>query len=182
MKTILFIGANDMHEIDESFINKYDKGIFIEAIPEVYDRLENRLKDINEKYNVNYECINRLVTNEEHKLYTFHIFNNKGMSSSIYQADLEHWIPKKIKEVDSIELKSTKMSTILSQYDYKNFDTIIDVQGAELEVLKGFEEHIQKIDRLIVEVSKVAYYKGQCTWKQVDRFLLDNKFKRITMQ
>ena len=35
MKTIVFIGTNDMHEIDESFINKYDKGIFIEAIPEV---------------------------------------------------------------------------------------------------------------------------------------------------
>ena len=42
-KNILFIGANDMGEILH-YVNNYQNGIFIEALPEVFIQLQKNLK------------------------------------------------------------------------------------------------------------------------------------------
>ena len=36
---VLFIGANDMNEIN-NYVNQYRTGLFIEAIPDVFKKLE----------------------------------------------------------------------------------------------------------------------------------------------
>ena len=62
----------------------------------------------------------------------------------------------------------------------KNIDlAIIDTQGYELEVLKGFEEEIANFKYLIVEFNVSKGYIGQGVFSDLDSYLINNSFTRI---
>ena len=52
----------------------------------------------------------------------------------------------------------------------------MDVQGAELEVLKGFGDMIHEVKVIILEASLSENYIGGCTFAEVDEFLELKKF------
>jgi len=53
----------------------------------------------------------------------------------------------------------------------------IDVQGYELEVLKGATGLLSWVDAVYVEVSYVELYEGQALHEEVERFLIDAGFR-----
>ncbi len=55
----------------------------------------------------------------------------------------------------------------------------LDVQGAELKVLKGAGEMLRNIDNIWLEVETVPLYRDQPLKKEVQRFLKDNGFRKI---
>jgi FkbM family methyltransferase len=177
-KNILFIGANDMREIGK-YVNKYKNGLFIEAIDYTYERLKHNLLTA-KSYNTNYIAINSLVTSEKNKIYTFNIFNNDEMSSSIYKPTSKKtdiWPGVCVKETKQII--STTIEDILKEHQWENlqYDVILDVQGAELEVLKGFgKDNLKNITNLIVEASAEALYEGGVLFEELNTFLTSNKF------
>lgn len=62
-------------------------------------------------------------------------------------------------------------------WDNKIYDVILDVQGAELEVLKGFSAKVlNNIRSLQIEVSTKSFYKGGVLFNEVNNFLINNKF------
>jgi len=178
-KNILFIGANDMHEI-ESYANIYQNGIFIEAIPNIFEQLEKNLEFVNNKYNTNYKAINCLVCDQVGKEYVFNIFSNNGASSSIYEANPSVWKWSHAQQVDTIKLISTTIEVILKENNWENkkYDVILDVQGAELVVLKGFgENNINNIESLTTEISTEEYYKGGVLFEDLNNFITSHGFK-----
>ena len=52
----------------------------------------------------------------------------------------------------------------------------IDVQGFELEVLKGATDLLPHIDAVYVEVSYIELYEGQALHEEIERFLIDAGF------
>jgi FkbM family methyltransferase len=180
-KNILFIGANDMCEIKD-YVNKYNNGLFIEAIPYTYDRLKINLENT-KNYNTNYIPINCLVTSEEGKEYNFKIFNNNEGSSSIFEPNPEFWKWSDVKVKDEIKITSTTVEKILKDYKWENlnYDLMLDVQGAELEVLKGFgENNLKNIQDITVEVSTKSFYKGGVLFDDLNKFLNANKFRLVS--
>jgi len=174
-KNILFIGANDMVEI-ESYVNEYKNGLFIEAIPSVFQKLKQNLENINNKYETNYIAINCLVTDEFDKEYTFNVFSNNGCSSSIYEPNPLSWRLDwiDVKVVDTIILKSTTIKNILNEYNWENikFDVVMNVQGAELLVLKGFDKNnIRNIQQLTTEISTEPFYKDGVLFSELNNFI-----------
>lgn len=184
-KNILFIGANDMKEIYKynAIIKTYNKGLFIEAIPDVFEKLKLILNKASNEYNGNYKGINALVSDLKNKKYLFNVFNNKGASSSIYEPTelaLKEW---KVHVVDKIELISTTIEDILTNEGWNNikYDVILDVQGAELDVLKGFGEiNYNNIDTLTVEISQKEYYKNGVQFTQLHNYIMNHGFKLLT--
>jgi FkbM family methyltransferase len=177
-KNIVFIGANDMLEI-EKYVNTYNNGLFIEAIPKTYERLQNNLLQVN-SFNVNYKAINALVTSTEEKEYKFNIFNNNEASSSIYEPDPSIWAWEHVKVDEEITLVSTTMERVLKdeKWDTLQYDMVLDVQGAELEVLKGFGiDNLKNIHKLTVEISTQQFYKGGVLFNELDDFLVVHGFK-----
>ncbi|WCJ59683.1 FkbM family methyltransferase [Fontisphaera persica] len=58
------------------------------------------------------------------------------------------------------------------------YDTIIiDVQGAELEVLKGAKKTLKKIKYIITEASDYSAYKGCCTLNELADYLRMHGFR-----
>jgi FkbM family methyltransferase len=176
---ILFIGANDMNEI-KSYVDKYQNGLFIEAIPSVFEQLEKNLNFINMKHNTNYKAINCLVSDEIDKEYVFHIFDNNGASSSIYEPNPSVWQWSYVKEISTLKLISTTVEVLLKEQNWENikYDLVLDVQGAELVVLKGFgENNLKNIQKLTTEISTEQFYKGGVLFDDLNSFITSHGFK-----
>ncbi|AYV85951.1 MAG: FkbM family methyltransferase [Solivirus sp.] len=177
---LLFIGANDMCEILH-YVNRYNNGLFIEAIPYTYERLKDNLLNT-KRYNTNYIPINSLVASEPNKEIIFNVFNNWEASSSMYEPNPANWQWKDIKVKEQIRLISTTIESILKEQGWENkqYDVVLDVQGAELEVLKGFgESNLRNIKSIKVEVSTKEFYFGGVLFSELDEFFVRNGFKLL---
>lgn len=184
---ILFVGANDMREI-QNYVNKYNYGYFIEPIPETFEILKKNLEDCNKKYNTKYVALNYLITNENDKEYDFNIYGqlkkkkgtqygNNGASSSIYKKnDKYFWQDCDCKK--KIKLKSIRMNELYNLYpDLININNlIIDVQGAELEVLKSLDNKLNNFEYIKTEVSIKPHYHNGVLFPELNKFLNANNF------
>jgi len=187
---IFFIGSNDMREIN-SYI-EYKKGIFIEPIPEVFEILKKNLNECNIKNSTNFIAINELITDKDNIEYEFNIFgelskkretqygNNRASSSILDKNDKNFWgncdNKKKIK-IKSITIPSLLLKYNINIEEYPNL--IIDVQGAELLVLKNFGEILDKINFITTEYSNIEYYKGQVLFPELNKFITQKGFKLL---
>lgn len=66
---------------------------------------------------------------------------------------------------------------VLPDYNFLN----IDVQGYELEVLKGFGEHLSQIDIIVAEVNRGEMYEGCPMIDDIDLYLNKFNFERKTV-
>ena len=81
-----------------------------------------------------------------------------------------------IKYVDSIPVKTATLDSIVDEsYDFLN----LDVQGAELLVLKGATALIPKLTYVYAEVNKEELYEGGVLLPEIDSFLENYGFTRI---
>src|SRR6516225_11709594 len=79
---VIHVGANDGEE--RHWYDGYGlKVVWIEPIPDVFERLVENIRDFPDQ-----RAINALITNEDGALCTLHISNNSGHSSSILDLHL----------------------------------------------------------------------------------------------
>jgi len=58
----------------------------------------------------------------------------------------------------------------------------IDVQGYELEVMKGSVETLKQIDYIYCEVNKAEIYENNAYIDEIDSFLSQYSFERVEIQ
>jgi hypothetical protein len=74
------------------------------------------------------------------------------------------------------------MKTFYEKYNISNNDydhLCLDVQGAELEVLKGFGDILNNFKSILCEVSFVELYENQPLINDIDIFLKNFNFYRV---
>lgn len=170
----LHIGAHVGQEMSEYLKNGVMEGVFVEAFPATFLLLQTNVEDFNRQHGTRYKAIQALLTNEDNKTYDFHVFSNHGMSSSIYESNDEEWQWDDVKQKEKVQLQSIRLATLIQQqgWNIEDFDLlVIDVQGAELEVLKGFNGQFQWVKKLEIEVSTVEFYKGGVLFEDLNRYL-----------
>ena len=180
---VIFIGSNDMREIDR-YKDKYNCGYFIEPIPETFEVLKRNLEKCNKNYGTEYIALNYLITNIDDKIYDFNIYGqmhkvretpygNNGASSSILTKNDKHfWRNCDCKK--QIKMKSIRMTTLFNKLNIditKYTNLIVDTQGAELEVLKSFDDKLHRINYIKTEVSLVPFYKGAVLFSELNNYL-----------
>ena len=57
---------------------------------------------------------------------------------------------------------------------------IVDVQGAELQVLRGATETLKSVILIKIEVSTTAYYEGQSFHDEITAFLMNSGFIKVS--
>jgi len=78
---------------------------------------------------------------------------------------------------EKIKIKTTTIDAFCRDNEIKAIDFVhLDVQGAELMVLKGARAHLNSIKAIWLEVSKVSLYKDQPLEREVFNFMGDNGF------
>mgnify|MGYP001263629321 CR=1 FL=1 len=73
--------------------------------------------------------------------------------------------------------KTRSLDRIVQEAGFNEIDLLkLDVQGYELEVLKGFGEHIKKTEVIISEISLIDIHKGVPLLRDVVNFMFDRGF------
>ena len=154
---VLHIGANDGAEAklyEEAGI----EGWHIEAIPDVHAKLSNTCAMLPRQQEI-LACLDAEVRDVE-----FNIASNDAQSSSLFDLNSHQVVHPEVEFTGKISLKTQRLDDLLANGIFpSNIDAaLLDVQGAELRVLKGGEQFLQlpSLKGLIMEISHHELYKG----------------------
>jgi FkbM family methyltransferase len=172
IKGVIHIGA--YHGSEK---NKYEhlgakNLVWIEANPEYYEIIKRNVGDdlviIQAVGNENIESILNIA--------------NNGQSSSILEFGTHLDEHPGINYSGKIDISIKRMVDIIEEYslDIESYNFLnIDVQGYELEVMKGFDDLIGRFDFIYSEVNEKELYKGCPMISEIDEYLNKFGFKRI---
>lgn len=183
---IIHVGSHEGQELDQYLDIEPELLIFVEADPETYLRLTD-LVFAKKQEKTKILCFNYLIASSDNLDINFYRYSNNGESSSIYQStDLltSTWSIINLRETGEVlNLKTKTLKTLFDELDLKigvNSLLILDVQGAELEALKGTGEYLQQFEFIEVEVSTQQVYKDAPLFPEINSFLSDHNFEKIT--
>ena len=169
---VLHVGA---HNAEESYVyNKYGWGkvIWVEAQETLARNLQANL-DL--KMN---KVLQIAAWSEDGIELTFNLASN-GQSSSLFELGTHLQNYPKISIINTYKVRTNRLDTVLSAEDKFSFVNI-DVQGAELEVLKGLGRYLSTTYWVYTEVNKEEVYKDCAKVEQIDDFLAKNGFSRVS--
>lgn len=159
-KGVLHVGANVGEEAEAYDKAGITKVIWIEANPEIFEKLLVNC----EKY-PNHYFINACVSDKEEEV-NFHIANNNGQSSSFLELGTHAKNHPDVRYVKDIQVTTKRIDSLdldLTDVDYLS----MDIQGAELLALKGMGDLLKQFKWLYLEVNKEQVYKGNGTVREV---------------
>jgi FkbM family methyltransferase len=132
------------------------------------------------KQNVGEDAVlfNLALGNENKEIDMFVESSNKGMSSSILEPSVHltqyPWI--RFNEKETVQMK--RLDDI--EFDRESYNFInIDVQGYELEVFKGSENFLEKVDYIISEINRDELYKNCTRVDELSIFLSKYGFELV---
>jgi len=151
---------------------------------------QNKILENFKKYQVNKAELVKAAASDESGFSIFHVssgqpenkddsvdwdFGNKSSSLLIpgKHLDIVPWI----KFNESINVRTITLFDFINEKKIPLVDFIhMDVQGAEVKVLKGAGDLLKKIKAIWLEVSDVEFYKGQPTRNEIEAFMKEHRF------
>ncbi|MBP6311054.1 MAG: FkbM family methyltransferase [Flavobacteriales bacterium] len=173
---VLHVGANEGQE-RQIYHEQGLKVLWIEALPDVFEKLLHNLKHYPDQTGLKY-----LFTDVDDKNYTFHIANNGGASSSIFDFKEHGDIWPDVKMERTIELQSRTLASVVAEHaiDLAQYQTLVmDTQGSELLVLKGAVSVLEQFRYIKTEVADFEVYAGCCTLNDLGEFLGHHGFNEV---
>ena len=166
IKGVIHVGGHVGEEIPLYLAYDWDVIIF-EPQKDCFDKILNNPKV--KKYNV--------ALGPEKKLVELYIASNNESSSIL--APKTHLIEHPHISFNS---KIKVDQDLLDNYDTKNFNFLnLDVQGYELEVLKGAEKTLSHVDYIYTEVNTKHLYENCVLLNELDEWLNSRGFKRVAI-
>jgi FkbM family methyltransferase len=100
---------------------------------------------------------------------------NQG-ASSLFKSSGKYKIEQYVQK--EITVESTTLNAFVSEYGISSIDLLwMDVQGAELKVLKGLGKKLNIVKVMNIEVEFMEIYKGQPLFDEIRKFLESNAFE-----
>lgn len=124
----------------------------------------------------NYNIFNIALANCNKSL-DFYITQNRD-SSSLLSPNRYLNIFSGLNTIKKITVKCKNGLNYINKNQYNSF-LKIDVQGSELNVLKGFSNRLKFFKYIFIELSHVELYQHQSLYPEVSKFLSNNNFTNI---
>lgn len=175
IRGIIHIGAHELEELPEYLKGKIDKIIWVEANPYKYEYIEKKINNYEEMFLAKFAAGSK----EDEK--TLNIANN-GESSSILEFGNHKRSYPHIIYTSKIKVNIKPLDAWLDENRIKrnNFNFLnIDIQGYELEALKGMTKQLRIVDYIYMEVNFCEVYKGCPNISEIDKLLLNYSFRRV---
>lgn len=167
-RRIIHIGANHGQERD-TYARYGLEVLWIEALPEVHTQLAQHIAAYPRQSSV---CA--LLTDVDGEDIKFNVTSNNAESSSIYpfKEDGSPW--PDVVPVHSVHLRSTRLDSLLHQMgtEPNHYDgAVLDVQGAELRVLKGCGPYLNHWRWVQCEATDFQAYENSCQLSEIESFM-----------
>ncbi len=113
-----------------------------------------------------------------------HVLNKTDSSSLLDpEGDADRVLQKPFHEVSRTNIKMRRFDEVPGMSAISKFDLVkIDVQGAELKVLRGFGELLSRVESIYIEVNFCSLYKEGAVFCDTHAFLQRSGFKLGFMQ
>jgi FkbM family methyltransferase len=126
------------------------------------------------------EIVNAIVADKDDQEVEFIITSNEAMSSSILELK-EHLVEHPdCLETRRVRKRTVTLDTLIKACGDQKYDMLVmDVQGAELLVLRGAEKVLSGVKCVITEVNTKELYAGCAQIEELDAFLGERGFVRV---
>lgn len=178
---VIHIGAHHGQEILDYANNGIQEVVWVEANKKMMKHLYD--KTCNVPIKSRYFCAT--LSDEDDRDAVLNITNNE-QSTSILNLGTHAEMYPHITVVDRVSVKTKRFDTLwrenVAEIDIDKFNFInLDVQGAELKVLKGFGNlmNIAPIKAVYTEVNFEHVYEGCCLVEDLDEYLEKFGFSRL---
>lgn len=174
-KGILHIGANAGWEYLAYSKTSAQLVIYIEPIPRIYEKLCANIESLKGHIGIMELCGESDGLDVE-----FGVSSNDGLSSSIFPLGNHLKIHPEITYTEKLPLRTKTLNTIIKE---NNLDKpaldylVLDVQGAELFLLRGAADILPHIQYLVCESSDFPLYEGGCTLSEIHSYLTNHGFR-----
>lgn len=171
---VLHVGANVGEEAPVYHELGIQKVIWIEANADLFPALMENITKYPNPVAYNF------AAGDENKKTVLHISNNGSQSSSVLELGTHkqahpdvHYVADK--EVDMFRIDHALGSGEIDGCDFLN----IDVQGFELNVLRGMGNLIRQFQWVYLEVNQQPLYVGCALIDSIDLFMTANGLRRV---
>ena len=160
---VIHIGGHYGEEVQDYIDEGIQQIILFEPLSENFNILKEKAGNLN----ANIEGF-QVALGAKKGTATMYVSDNESQSSSILEPaiHLTHHPHVKFPTTEEVEVD------LLDEYDCKDYNFInMDVQGYELEVLKGATETLKQIKYVYCEVNRAEVYKDNALVEEIDDFL-----------
>jgi FkbM family methyltransferase len=167
---IIHVGGNRGEEIPEYISNGIDNIVIFEPLSKSFAIIEKNVRNLNANI-LGYQ----VALGSENKIAEMYVSSNSESSSILKpKSHLTQYTDITFNEKETVEVKK------LDDYGYKLYNFInMDVQGYELEVLKGSTETLNYINYVYCEVNREELYENNAFIEEIDQFLSAYNFERV---
>jgi FkbM family methyltransferase len=168
----IHIGAHHAEEKKWYVENNINNVVWIEANQKYYDTIKN---------NVSSDLVIISGVGSENKKEFFNVSNN-GQSSSLLELGSHKNHHPDVFYTNKIEIQIKRMDDLYSEYNLspKMYNFLnMDIQGYELEALKGFGDLLNNFDYIYSEINTEEIYVGCPLITDIDLFLRKFDFVRV---
>jgi FkbM family methyltransferase len=171
IKGIIHIGAHFGQEIPDYIDCGIQDMVMFEPLEENFKVLAEKAKDLNANI-----VGHQVALGPEPGKTKMYVSDHNRISSSILKpkVHLTHHPNVKFPETEEVEVNC------LDNYDCFNYNFInMDVQGYELEVLKGGKKTLEQVDYVYCEVNRDEVYENNAFVEELDEFLAEYNMERV---
>lgn len=166
---VIHIGAHYGEEVNDYLNNEIKEIILFEPLEENYKFILQNVPDFVVTHNVALGSVSG-----ELEMY---VSSNEKQSSSFLKPKLHlsHHPDVSFPYTAMVKVETLDSYNISQTYNFIN----MDVQGYELEVLKGAKKTLNQVDYVYCEVNRAEVYENNAFVEEIDEFLSDYKMSRV---
>ena len=175
---IIHIGAHELEELPDYLNRNVSRIIWIEANPDKYNFIEEKLKRFKNM------TLGKFAAGKKNDVQNLNLSNN-GQSSSLLELGTHKMRYPDIDYISKIQVEIKSLDNWLDeninnkdQYNFIN----IDIQGYELEALKGMPNQLKIAEYVYIEVNFEEVYDGCSQLRDIDKFLLKFNLLRVGLR
>ena len=175
---IIHIGAHKLEELPDYLKGNVRKVIWIEANPDKYNFIEEKLKRFDNM------TLGKFAAGQKNEVQMLNLSNN-GQSSSLLEFGTHKMRYPDIDYISKIQVETKPLDNWLDdnfknkyQYNFIN----LDIQGYELEALKGMPNQLKIAEYVYLEVNFEEVYLGCSQIKDIDKFLSKFGFTKVAVR